>query len=94
MPERERLVARIRQIRRIAGSAGERGGSGGANPEPSRVWALEARVTHLEQLVQGLQDSVHRDVVRQDKRIAALEAQVEPAALSRALRKDARERGL
>jgi hypothetical protein len=44
--------------------------------------------------VQGLQDSVHRDVVRQDKRIAALEAQIEPAALSRALSKDARERGL
>lgn len=100
MREREGLVARIRHIRRTAGPAGERPGSGSlgpepsANPEPSRIWALEARVTHLEQLVQGLQDSVHRDAVRQEKRIAALEAQIEPAALSRALSKDARERGL
>jgi hypothetical protein len=100
MREREGLVARIRHLRRTTGSAPERGsapeqaGSGGVNPEPSRLWALEARVAHLEQLVQGLQDSVHRDVVRQDKRIAALEAQIEPAALSRALSKDARERGL
>jgi len=92
--DREGLIARIRHIRRTAGSAGERADSGGVTPEPSRMWALEARVAHLEQLVEGLQDSVHRDVVRQGKRIAALEAQIEPAVLSRALSKDARERGL
>jgi uncharacterized coiled-coil protein SlyX len=94
VPERNGLVARIRQIRRAAGTAGERARSGGATPDPNRVRALEARVAHLEQLVQGLQDSVHRDAVRQDKRIAELEARIEPAALSRALSKDARERGL
>jgi uncharacterized coiled-coil protein SlyX len=94
MRDREGLIARIRQIRRITGAAEEQANSDGPMTEPSRVWALEARVTHLEQLLEGLQDSVHRDVVRQDKRIAALEAQIEPAVLSRALSKDARERGL
>jgi hypothetical protein len=56
--------------------------------------ALEDRVTHLEQLVQGLQDSVHRETLRHGKRIAELEARMHPAALSKALSKDARERGL
>jgi hypothetical protein len=45
-------------------------------------------------MVQGLQDSVHREATRQGKRIADLEARVEPAALGRALSDDARERGL
>jgi hypothetical protein len=56
--------------------------------------ALEERVGHLEQLVEGLQDSVHREARRQGKRIAELEARIDPAALSKALSKDARERGL
>lgn len=96
MREREGLVRRIRQIRRSAAAAGERASAGSLNPnpEPSHVLALEARILQLEQLVQGLQDSVHRDAVRQGKRIAELEARIEPAALRRALSKDARERGL
>ena len=94
MPEREGLVARIRQIRRSAGLAGERARSGALRADPDRVWALEARITHLEHLVQGLQDSVHRDGVRQGKRIAELETRIEPPALGRALSKDARERGI
>lgn len=94
MREREGLVARIRQIRRSAGPAPERAESGSPNPERDPVWALEARIIHLEQLVQGLQDSVHRDAVRQAKRIADLEARTDPAALRRALSKDARERGI
>ena len=94
MPERDGLIARIRQIRRVADATGERARSGGMQPDPDQVRALEARISHLEQLVQGLQDSVHRDAVRQGKRIAELEARIEPAALSRALSDDARERGL
>ena len=46
---------------------------------------LRARVVHLEQLVQGLQDSVYRESQRQDKRIAELEARLDPAALAAAL---------
>jgi hypothetical protein len=37
---------------------------------------------------------VHRDAVRQSKRIAELEARIQPAALNRALSKNTRERGL
>lgn len=59
-------------------------------PEPD----LRARVAHLEQLLQGLQDSMYRETQRLDKRIAELEAQIEPTALASALSKDARERGL
>jgi hypothetical protein len=56
--------------------------------------ALEHRIAHLENLVQGLQDSVHRESTRQTDRIAALEAQIRPADLARALSEDARTRGL
>ena len=44
--------------------------------------------------MEALQDSVHRESERQGKRITELEAQIQPAALSVALSKDARERGL
>jgi hypothetical protein len=55
---------------------------------------LRARVAHLEQLVQGLQDSVYREAQRIDQRLAELEKRADPAALAAALSKDARERGL
>jgi uncharacterized coiled-coil protein SlyX len=56
--------------------------------------ALERRIAHLEQLVEGLQDSVHRQSSRHSKQIADLESQIEPATLAVALDKDARQRGL
>ena len=56
--------------------------------------ALEVRMAHLEQLVEGLQDSVHREMLRHEKRIADLEARIEPAELGKALSRDARDRGL
>jgi hypothetical protein len=72
------------------------GASGPTAPEktvvPVAVW--EARIAHLEQLVQGLQDSVYRDSQRQDKRIAEIEKRLDPATLAAALSKDARDRGL
>ncbi len=63
-------------------------------PPPTAIEALEARVAHLEKLVQGLQDSVYREVQRHDKRIDELQTRTEPAALAVALSKDARNRGL
>jgi hypothetical protein len=62
--------------------------------EGEEIRALQNRLAHLEQLVQGLQDSVHRESLRHDKRIAELEARTHPAELSKALSKDVRERGL
>jgi hypothetical protein len=59
-----------------------------------RIDALEKRIDQLEALLEGLQDSVHRETVRDDERIGALEKRTEPAEISRALNQDARERGL
>jgi hypothetical protein len=87
--ESDGLVARIRQIRRVL-----------ATPDvltplrPNPGGDLESRVAHLEQMVQGLQDSVYREGQRQEKRVTDLEARIDPVALSAALSKDARERGL
>ena len=91
--DREGLIARIRLIRRSAGPASEARQS---SPEPERdeLRALAARVTQLEQLVQGLQDSVHRESTRIGTRVTELEAQIQPAALGKALSEDARNRGL
>jgi hypothetical protein len=93
MREREGMIARIRQIRRA--TATEEGAKPVVvAPEQDPLRALEARMNHLEQLVQGLQDSVHRESSRTDKRLADLEAQIQPGAISKALSDDVRARGL
>ena len=94
MREREGLIARIRQVRRVAETSDKRAPRSTSNPDRDQLDALEARIAHLEQLVQGLQDSVHRESLRQNKQIAELEARIQPAALGKALSEDARERGI
>jgi hypothetical protein len=94
LSERERLITRIRQIRRSADAAAASRKDQGATPEPDELRALESRIEHLEKLVQGLQDSVHRESSRHAKRIADLETRIQPATLGKALSDDARERGL
>jgi hypothetical protein len=59
-----------------------------------RIESLEARVTHLEAMIEGLQDAVHREAVRSNTRLDEMERNIEPAELSRRISKDARERGL
>ncbi len=94
MPGREGLTARIRQIRRTADPSATARPQVAPKDDTVALQALQARVQHLEQLVEALQDSVHRESERQSKRITELEARTQPAALSVALSKDARERGL
>jgi hypothetical protein len=86
-------MARIRQIRRGA-AAEPPGESPSVDPGQDQVRALESRVAHLEQLVEGLQDSVHREASRTAKRMAELENRTHPRALGKALSEDARARGL
>lgn len=93
MRDREGLIARIRHIRRLAAPA-EKPSTVSTPPDPDAIHALEARIAHLEQLLEGLQDSVHRESGRQEKLISELEARIQPSAISAALSKDARERGL
>lgn len=95
--ESEGLVARIRQLRDslptpdvVARLAPTPGG----DPNRSALQDLEGRVADLEQLVQGLQDSVYRETQRQDRRISELEARLDPTALLALLSQDARDRGL
>jgi hypothetical protein len=89
MHEREGLIARVRALRRAkpASPADPRG-------EVQEPQTIEQRVAHLEELVEGLQDSIHRESVRMTKRVTDLEAKIEPSALAVALSRDARERGL
>jgi len=94
MREREHLIARIRQLRRVFADADERGRAATSRPGQDELRALETRITHLERLVEGLQDSVHRESTRLGRRVAELEAQIQPAALGKALSENARERGL
>ena len=94
MHDREGLIARIRQIRRVARPPYDSPTPAKASSDGDKLRGLEARVAHLEQLVQGLQDSVHRESTRQGERIAELEARTQPSALGRALSEDQRNRGL
>jgi hypothetical protein len=94
MREREGLIARIRHLRRVAAAASTGPAPGEIDPDAVYLHGLEARVAHLEALVEGLQDSVHRESERQERRLTDLEARLEPAALAVALSRNARERGL
>jgi hypothetical protein len=95
MREREGLIARIRQVRRTAAASDAMAQpSSTTASDHDRVRALEGRVADLEELVQGLQDSVYRESLRQGELISELQSQVQPAAMGAALSKDARERGL
>jgi uncharacterized protein YlxW (UPF0749 family) len=94
MREPSALIARIKKMRRTTDSSGKAPVTSAPQDDRIAVEALQSRVKHLEQLVEGLQDSIHRESERQAKRIAELEARMEPAALSVALSKDARDRGL
>jgi hypothetical protein len=91
--DREGLIARIRLIRRTDRTAADTRRPA-TDPERSELDALKTRIAHLEQLVQGLQDSVHRESKRVGNRLAELDARIQPAALGRALSDDARNRGL
>jgi len=87
--QRERLLGRILRLGRMGRAA-----PAGAADDRRRLEAVEARLDDLETLVQGLQDSVHRESVRQAERIRELEKRIQPSEISRALSEDARERGI
>jgi hypothetical protein len=94
MSEREGLAARVREMRRTAAINDAAPAAELTGADLGRVDALHARVAQLEEMVEGLQDSVHRESLRHRDRIAELEARLEPGALAVALSTNARQRGL
>jgi hypothetical protein len=94
VPERDGLIGRIRHLRRGSAESDEVSPPPTGGPDQGVLPALETRIAHLEHLVYGLQDSVHRETTRLGERIDEIEARTQPAALGRALSDDARERGL
>jgi hypothetical protein len=76
--------------RRLADSLGNRVPA----EERRNLERLQQRVLHLETLVEGLQDSIHRDSMRHEQRMLELERKTEADALAKALSEDARRRGL
>ena len=87
-----RLERVVDQLRR----GGEKTSAGGAGryQDRARLEILEKRLEHLEAMVEGLQDAVHRESIRQEREIDELQRKAEPAEIRRALGKDAREHGI
>jgi predicted RNase H-like nuclease (RuvC/YqgF family) len=91
---RQTLLERIARLRRSRAGSDEVRDPRKANVGEPTVESLQRRIEHLESELEGLQDAVHRDSVRQNKLIEELARSVRPEALSRALGEDARRRGL
>jgi uncharacterized coiled-coil protein SlyX len=86
------LLRRVIQLRRRVPASPRVAGQPPA--VEARVEALEGRLAHLEAAVEGLQDSVHRQAVRQDRALRDLERRSQPDEIRRELDADARRRGL
>ena len=87
-----RLLNRVIQQRRSAET--ETGSDADQVDHDRRIGVLEQRVKELEALVEGLQDSVHREVTRLDKQIGTLDTKTQAPEVARALGQYSRERGL
>jgi hypothetical protein len=94
MRQRQELIARVMQMRRGDAAKNSEAAEDSSPLTDVTLSGLEERTAHLEKMVAGLQDSVHRESTRQRRQLAELEAQLEPAALEVALSGNARRRGL
>ena len=65
-----------------------------ASSVEQRLEAVERRLAHMEAMIEGLQDSVHRESTRRASQIAELDRNTQPDVIRRALDKDARRRGI
>jgi hypothetical protein len=62
--------------------------------EGEQMMALERRIMHLEAMIEGLQDAVHREGVRTNRKLDDLRRRTEPEEMLRALDSVARKRGV
>jgi uncharacterized coiled-coil protein SlyX len=86
----DRFAGAWRGLRADPGSIPE---SSDRNMEP-RLASLEARVEHIEAALEGLQDALYRQAVREDDAREELRRRTEPERIARELSADARRRGL
>lgn len=97
---RRGLFARVIERRRLESSpAAEEGGANvrdqpDASPLAERIASVESRLDHLESLVEGLQDAVHRDSARHEREIRDLEEKTAPGPMTRSIAEHNREHGL
>jgi uncharacterized coiled-coil protein SlyX len=59
-----------------------------------RLQALDARMEHLEAVLEGVQDALYRQAQREDETRADLQRRTDPDRIARELSADARRRGL
>lgn len=59
-----------------------------------RLETLDARMAHLEAALEGVQDALYRQSVREDENLADLRRRTTPERIARELSADARRRGL
>jgi hypothetical protein len=91
-PTKGTITQRVRRLWRSGEQRSNR-------PAPDVAWerrleTLEARTEHLELVLEGLQDAVHRRAVLEDESIAELRRRTEPDQIARDLSRNARTRGL
>jgi wobble nucleotide-excising tRNase len=90
---RRRVTARLRSLRLPAV-----GDTAGLEARLTRIETEQRetreRLDRLESVIEGVQDAMHRETVRQQQLIDDLERKTEPAEMARALSDDARRRGL
>ena len=91
------LFARVLERRRLEATAEDAPNAAEVEagiPEADRIAALESRLDHLEALIEGLQDAMHRGAVRREREIQDLEQKTTPDQMSRSLAEHARQHGL
>ena len=87
-----RLVDRVIRQRRDTGQ--DRPSDADHPDDQRRIAVLEQRVEELEALLEGLQDSVHRETVRHERDIEVLTRRTGAPEMARALDRYSRERGI
>ena len=88
------LLYRVKSLLRPAVESARRDAPRAPAADEPGLEALSERVRRLETMVEGLQDALYRQAVRDDARIEELRTRLEPSAIARALSADARRRGL
>ena len=92
-PTRARAAAVAERIR--AAWRDRRSLPPGSDPDiEGRLEGLDARIRHLEAALEGLQDALYRQAVREDENLAELRQRTEPGRIAQDLSADARRRGL